>query len=101
MDFLNAFLGQPLWSVLIGATIGAVVTWLAAWWYYRKAGNELRDESKKLRQATELVLYCLTNKDARVAAKYDESGHISGLVVVASGAAQGVAQATASAAPKQ
>ena len=95
LDTINELLAKPVWSVLVGAAVGAVVTWLAAWWYYRKVGEELRDESKKLRQATDWVIYCLTNKNAQVSAKYDESGHVSGLVVSASGVAHGASQAAA------
>ena len=97
MNSINEFLAKPLWSVLVGAAVGAAVTWLAACWYYRKAGEELRDESTKLRQATDRVLYCLTNRNAQVSAEYDESGHVSGLVVTASGVAQGLSQAAATA----
>ena len=84
LETLNRVLAEPIWSVLCGAIVGAAVTWFAAWWYYRKAGNELREEASRLRQSTDLVLYCLTNKDAKVTAKYDESGHVSGLTVSAS-----------------
>ena len=88
MDTINEFLTkQPFWSLVVGVVAGAVVTWLAARWYYQKAGEELRDESKKLRQATDLAIYCLTNKNAQVSAKYDETGHVSGLIVSASGVA--------------
>ena len=87
MEALNRLLAEPIWSVLSGALIGATVTWLAAWWYYRKAGNELREEASRLRLSTDLVLYCLTNKDAKVTANYDNSGHVSGLTVSAAGVA--------------
>jgi hypothetical protein len=83
MEPLNKILAVPLVSVLVGAG----VTWLVAWWYYSRAGAELREESKKLRQATDLVIYCLTNKDARVTANYDANGNVSGLTVNASGVA--------------
>ena len=101
MDTINEFLTKPVWSLLVGAVVGAAVTWLAAWWYYQKAGEELRDESKKLRQATDLVIYCLTNKNAQVSAKYDESGHVSGLVVSASAVSHGTSQAAANSSSTQ
>ena len=96
MEAINKFLAEPMWSVLVGAAVGAAVTWLAGWWYYRKAGEELRDESKKLRQATDLVLYCVTNKDAQVSTEYDESGHVSSLIVSSSGVAHGTSQVAGS-----
>ena len=36
--------------------IGAGITWFAAWWYYRKAGNELRVEAKELRKISKMIL---------------------------------------------
>ena len=96
METINEFLiKQPFWSLVFSVVAGAFVTWLAARWYYQKAGEELRDESKKLRDATDLVIYCLINKNAQVSAKYNETGHISGLFVTVSGAAVGASQATA------
>lgn len=90
---LNEFLAKPIWSVLIGAGIGTAVTWLAAWWYYRKAGTELREEAARLRKSTDLVLYCLINRDAKVTANYDASGHVSGLTVSASAVAHSRSEA--------
>ena len=95
MEKVNRLLAEPIWSALSGVLIGALVTWFAAWWYYRKAGNELRDEASKLRQSTDLVLYCLTNKDAKVSANYDKSGRVSGLTVSAAGVASATSQASA------
>jgi hypothetical protein len=34
-------------STLFGALVGAVVTWLTARHYYRKAANDLRDEAER------------------------------------------------------
>lgn len=77
MDAINKLLAIPLVSVLIGAAI----TWLVAWWYYFKAGRELRDEAEKLRRASDMIVYCLTNPGAEVEAKRDDDGHVVGLYV--------------------
>ena len=75
METLNKILAIPLFSVLAGAAI----TWLAAWWYYAKAGKELQEESEKLRRASDLIVYYLQNPEADVTPKYDDKGHVVGL----------------------
>lgn len=77
MEALNKILAVPLFSVLAGAG----VTWLAAWWYYAKAGKELREESEKLRKTSDLIVYYLANPQADISPKYDEKGHVVGLYV--------------------
>jgi hypothetical protein len=75
MEIVNKLLAIPFVSVLTGAAI----TWLAAWWYYAKAGKELREESVKLRRTSDLIVYYLANPDADLTPKYDEAGHVVGL----------------------
>jgi hypothetical protein len=75
MEILNRVLAIPFVSVLAGAGI----TWLAAWWYYTKAGKELREESQKLRRTSDLIVYYLANPGADLTPKYDEAGHVVGL----------------------
>ena len=77
MECLNKLLAIPLVSVLLGAG----VTWLAAWWYYAKAGKELQEEAEKLRKTSDLIVYCLANPEADVTPKYDKEGHVVGLYV--------------------
>ena len=77
MDEVNKIIGMPIVSVLVGAG----VTWLAAWWYYSKAGAELRDEAANLRKTSDLIIYCVTHPDADVEPQYDSSGHVTGLAV--------------------
>jgi len=70
-------------SYIIPVLIGAGVTWLAAWLYYKKAGNELRQETAKLRRLTTLVLHSL-EEASLVKLRRDESGKIIGLVIYGS-----------------
>ncbi len=58
-ESLNAFFGHPFVSVLVGA----VVTWLFAWFYYKKAGDELREEAKNLAKQTTNILSVNDLKD--------------------------------------
>ena len=66
--------------VFIGIFTGAVVTWLVTWIYYRKAGNELRQEATELRRLTKLVLHGLEDAGL-VKLNRDASGRIIGLII--------------------
>lgn len=74
-------LGNPLVSM----TIGASITWLAAWYYYKRAGDELRTEARALHTATSAIAYLLEHPNARTEVQRDEHGRVSGLVVNISG----------------
>ena len=82
--------------VLIGAGVGACVTWLAAWLYYKKAGNQLTKETAELRRLTILVLRGLETADL-VTLNRDASGKIIGFIIKASAKAIGVGSASAKA----
>ena len=84
-----SILTSPYFS-LFGLILGSVVTWFFAWLYFKKAGDELRTEAEQLRKKNDLVIYCLTNPGAEVAAKYDSAGNVVGLIVSATGSAKGL-----------
>ena len=46
-------------ATLVSMVVGAGVTWLVAWLYYRRAGSELRAEAAELRRLTTVVLDAL------------------------------------------
>ena len=94
---INELFAIPLVSVLVGS----LVTWVAAWVYYRKAGGELKAEAVKLRKATDLVLYCLSYPNAEVSPIYDAEGHVSGLAVNMSANLSGRGDLSAGLAAKQ
>jgi len=74
---MDAVLWHPLTSMLFGA----FVTWLAARYYFKKAGDELRAEAAALHKATAAIIYCLEHPDAKVEAQRDAQGRITGLIV--------------------
>lgn len=67
----------PLLSLLAGG----VLTWLCSRYYYKKSGDELKAESDKLRKATNLIIYCLAHRDAKVTPQYDAEGNVVSLAV--------------------
>jgi hypothetical protein len=52
MNILWVSLNHPLTLTLIGMA----GTWFFAWFYYKRAGDELRDEAKELKRLNEMVL---------------------------------------------
>lgn len=47
---------ESLLSLLLGSAISIAATWLFAWFYYRRAGEELRRESAELRRLSEILI---------------------------------------------
>jgi hypothetical protein len=58
-----------------------------AWFYYKRAGDELRAEAQALHTATGAILYYLEHPDAKIQVQRDDKGRVSGLIVSASGQA--------------
>ena len=65
-------------SAIIGFLGGCLVTWLVAHHYYRRGGDELRQEAERLRHLSTLILRALEDSGLAKLAK-DESGEITGL----------------------
>ena len=68
-------------EALIGLVIGAFVTWACSDWYYKRAGDDLKREARRLHVALSAVVYKLEHPDAEVAATRDAEGAVTGLVV--------------------
>jgi len=76
VDIAVAFLTNPLVTLLIGSGI----TWFFAWYYYRRAGEELRVEAAHLRKTSELTLRWLESKGENVEVIRDDQGRPTGLL---------------------
>ncbi|MDA9467032.1 LapA family protein [Bradyrhizobium sp. CCBAU 53415] len=61
--------------------LGALITTLVSIFFYFRAGEELRRETKKLRELHELTLFALLNRQADLKPRYDSAGHIVGIIV--------------------
>jgi hypothetical protein len=85
---MPAWLSNPFAQVLIGALVGGAVTWFFAWWYYKRAGDDLRAEAKALHVATGAIVYFLENPNAQITAQRDDQGRVTGLLVSAAGLSQ-------------
>jgi len=83
-------------DVLIGVGVGTCVTWLAAWHYYKKAGNQLAKETAGLRRLITLVLHSLETAGL-VTLNRDASGKVIGLIITGSAKLTGVGSMSAKA----
>jgi len=70
-------------SAFVGVAIGGVITWLVSRYYYKKAGNELKQEATELRRLTNVVLRGLEDAGS-VKLNRDTSGKVIGLIIEAS-----------------
>ena len=67
--------GNPIVSV----STGAAITWLFAWHYYKKAGDELKAEAFRLRRTTEIILRWLEARGEDVEVIRQPNGTPTGL----------------------
>ena len=72
---------ETIISTAIGVILGGLITWIAAWYYYKKAGDQLITEAKKLKQTSDLILYKLQYPSAPTQLKRNDSGEVVGLIV--------------------
>ena len=80
---MTDIIAHPLFSLFVGAAI----TWLAAWYYYKRAGDELKAEAKLLHGATSAIAYLLEHPAAKTEVQRDGQGKVTGIVVKISGTA--------------
>lgn len=81
-------MGTILTHPLFNLAVGSAVTWIAAWYYYKRAGDQLRKEAQTLQAATRAIVYFLENPGARITVQRDNTGNIKGLVVNTAGKAE-------------
>lgn len=74
---------HPLFSLFVGAAI----TWFAAWYYYKRAGDELKAEARSIHAATTAIAYLLEHPGAKTEVQRDGQGRVTGIVVSMSGTA--------------
>jgi len=80
---------SPAVATLVSVLFGGLITWIAAWKYYKKAGDELRKEAALLRKANMAVVYMLEHPDAEIEVRRDDAGNPIGLIVAATAHAEG------------
>lgn len=80
-------------TTIISVLIGALITLVVAHVYYKKAGEELREEASELRKLNTLMLRALENAGLADFGR-DSEGNITGLVIKLSGEAKSSSKAT-------
>jgi len=56
---LETLLINQIVATFVFVLLGGLITLIAAWKYYKKVGNELRNETELLRKANIAVVYML------------------------------------------
>lgn len=74
-------------QTLVSLLVGSAVTWFVAWFYFKRAGDQLASEAKSLHAATGAIIYFLENPGAKATVRRDANGRVEGLVVQVSGKA--------------
>jgi hypothetical protein len=63
---------------MLEVLFGGLITWLAAWWYYQRAGNDLRQVATELRERLAVVSLHVTPGATGLAR--DKNGNVTGIV---------------------
>ena len=72
-------------STLMSICIGGLITWWVARRYYKKAGDELKQEATQLRTISMAVVYMLEHPEANIEVSRDDAGNLVGLKVISIG----------------
>ena len=73
--------------------IGGAINWICAWFYYKRAGDELRKEAAFLQKAASAIIYFLEHPEAEVKVQRDDAGRAIGLIVSTEARARGTSTA--------
>ena len=97
LTLLQSFAAAPVTSLVVsvaGVLIGSLITWLVSRHYYKRAGDELREEAAFLHKSTNAIIYFLQNPDAEIEVKRDSSGRLTALVVSSTMRAAGASRSS-------
>jgi hypothetical protein len=65
----------------LGTLVGGLITWIVAYWYFKRSGDELRAEAKELRKLAHLAVVVITDPKGRYEPILDAAGLVTGLRV--------------------
>ena len=65
----------------VGTLVGGLITWIVAYWYFKRSGDELRAEAKELRKLAHLALVVITDPKGRYEPILEAAGLVTGLRV--------------------
>jgi hypothetical protein len=73
-----------MFETIISVLIGAAITWLVSWYYYKQAGDGLKVESEKLQHTNEMTLRWLEVDENNIKIIRDDDGRPVSLARTAS-----------------
>lgn len=72
---------DPIIQQAIGVIFGGLITWFFSYIYYKRAGNELKEESKELRKRIKWLILQIVNK-GNVRLVFDNEGELIDVVQI-------------------
>ena len=75
LEAINHFVAIPLWSLLIGALIGAASGAAVSWWFARQSSKELRQQVRVLARLIQLA-----GEGVKPGFKVDDKGNVSPVI---------------------
>ena len=76
---------EAIVSILVPLVVGSVITFWVTWHYYKKAGDELKQEAAQLRTISMGIVYMLEHPKANIEVNRDDAGNLIGLKVISTG----------------
>jgi len=86
---LAQWFANPIVATFVSVLVGGGITWLAAWVYYKRAADDLRQGATLLKKATAAIIYFLEHPDAEIEVRRDPDGNLVGLIVASTAQAKG------------
>lgn len=62
-------------ETILSVLIGAAITWLVSWYYYKRAGDELKIEAERLQRTNEMILRWLEVDGNNIKIIRDDAGN--------------------------
>ena len=66
------------WETLFSVFVGAVVTWIVTWFYYKKAADDLRSDAKELRKLSSMMLTAMEGQGWASSLERDKDHNVTG-----------------------
>ena len=68
-------------ETVLSILVGAAITWVCSWWYYKKAGDELKEISIELKKEVKWIQMFNENQLSNPTSKRNPDGEIEGMTV--------------------
>jgi hypothetical protein len=80
---------HEFWIAALGVMAGGIITFVTSYWLYVRAGKELREEAKKLREQNNAIFGAVINPQAQRSPQLDPQGNLVGVIAASTATACG------------